>query len=345
MTKVQSSDMRQSSFYDLGNASAPAKVMLFGEHFVVYRHPAILGSIDKRIRVTARNIKPAKINIKSNAGILASFPCSHDKLEEQGLHLSEEKRFLYPLYVAVHDVLKEHAMSEGKNHGVEISVCSDIPWGAGLGSSAASCVATVAAVGSLFLKPEREWVYATALRSERIIHENSSGADCYISTYGGLLYYLKNGQNRKISSARDMPLVILSTKIKHSTKAQVSLVRNFRDRNRMLFNDLASSATCICKKAVSAIIAGNYTKVGNLMTENHALLKELGVSNDEIDGIVRFCMENGAIGAKLTGAGGGGSIVALIPKESQTHFINRVSQKNSVRCFPISVGARGVVIH
>jgi mevalonate kinase len=323
-------------------ASAPAKVMLFGEHFVVYGCPAILGSIDKRVSVTAKRIGSARISISSNVGLLASY--SSETLEIPDPKYSEAHNTLYPIYAAVHSILKDHFNFDGRLHGVKIDINSDIPWGAGLGSSAASCVATVGAVKSLFFKPEKKWVYSRALGAERIIHENTSGADCSISTYGGLIYFVKDTHNRKIKSKAELSLVVLITGIKHSTRSQVSYVKNFRDQNRSLFNELAKRATRICNKAVSALRVGDIIKLGELMNENHVLLKELGVSNNEINGLIRFCIDNGATGAKLTGAGGGGSVIALLPTENLTSFIHKIRNKGLRQYFPVRIGSYGLLI-
>jgi mevalonate kinase len=323
-------------------ASAPAKVMLFGEHFVVYGCPAILGSIDKRVSVTAKRISSAKINISSNVGLLASY--SSKTLETPDPKYSEAHNSLYPIYAAVHGILKDHFNVDGRHRGVKIDINSDIPWGAGLGSSAASCVATVGAVKSLFFKPQKKWVYSRALNAERIIHETTSGADCSISTFGGLIYYVKNAHNIKIKSKAELSLVVLITGIKHSTRSQISYVKNFRNQNRSLFNELAKRATQICNNAVSAIRVGDIIKLGELMNENHVLLKELGVSNNEINGLIRFCLDNGAAGAKLTGAGGGGSVIALLPNENLTSFIRKIPNKGLRRYFPVRIGSYGLLI-
>ena len=84
-----------------------------------------------------------------------------------------------------------------------------------------------------------------------------------------------------------------------------------------MFKDLSSYADNICQEAVTAINVGDEKKLGKLMNENHALLQQLGVSHDKIDQMVNICVENGALGAKLTGAGGGGSMIALIPNEDK----------------------------
>ena len=326
---------------NLSRASAPAKVVLFGEHFVVYGSPAILGSIDRRIRVSAQIIRPAKINIRSDTGFFASFAAN--KLDGYGTNWSEAQKFTYPLYFAAQEIIRGSLTAKDAKLGVEIDIHSDIPYGIGLGSSAASCVATVAAVGSLFLKRDRHWIFTRAHRAERLIHKSSSGGDCYVSTFGGLIYYIRNGKIRKIKTRRSVSLILVNTGIKHSTKALVSLVENFRNQNTSLFDDLAISATHICDQAALALTEDNPIKLGRLMSRNHRLLETLGVSTEETDSLVRYCLDSGAYGAKLTGAGGGGSVIALVPDEYKTEFEYKLLEKYSYQCIPVQIKSYGLM--
>lgn len=326
---------------NLSRASAPAKVVLFGEHFVVYGSPAILGSIDRRIRVSAHIIRPPQIIIRSDTGFSASFTVN--KLDGCGTNLSEAQKFTYPLYFATHEVISGSLNAKAAKLGVEVDIHSDIPYGIGLGSSAASCVATVAAVGSLFLKRDRHWIFTRAHQAERLIHKSSSGGDCYVSTFGGLIYYVTNGKNRKIKTRRSVPLILVNTGLKHSTKALVSLVENFRNQNTSLFDDLANAATHICDQAALALTEDNPVKLGRLMSRNHRLLETLGVSTVETDNLVRYCLDSGAYGAKLTGAGGGGSVIALVPDEYKTEFEYKLRKKYSYQCIPVQIRSYGLL--
>ena len=326
---------------NLSRASAPAKVVLFGEHFVVYGSPAILGSIDRRIRVSAQIIRPAQINIRSDTGFFASFAAN--ELDGYGTNWSEAQKFSYPLYFATQEIIRGSLNAKDAKLGVEIDIHSDIPYGIGLGSSAASCVATVAAVGSLFLKRDRHWIFTRAHRAERLIHKSSSGGDCYVSTFGGLIYYVMNGKNRKIKIRRSVPLILVNTGVKHSTKALVSLVENFRNQNTSLFDDLANSAAHICDQAALALTEDNPIKLGRLMSRNQRLLVTLGVSTVETDNLVRYCLDSGAYGAKLTGAGGGGSVIALVPDEYKTEFEYKLLKKYSYQCIPVQIKSYGLM--
>jgi mevalonate kinase len=318
-------------------ASAPAKIILFGEHFVVYDNPAILASINRRVNVRVNLNKTQKINITSDLGIMASYTDSKFILIKGGRNT---KTILDPLYKCARDVLLERK----QNLGIDINLISEVPYGIGLGSSAACCVATVAAVDSLFHKPEKQWICAKAIESERLVHKNSSGADCYVSTFGGLMSYTKKKGFNKIESRKDLSLIVVNIGIKHSTGSLVSSVKKFKEWNVLLFKDLSSYADNICKKAVSAINIGDEKKVGKLMNENHALLQQLGISHRKIDQMVNICVGNGALGAKLTGAGGGGSMIALIPTENKRKVISEIKE-NRYECIPVKIDYDGLLVH
>jgi mevalonate kinase len=317
--------------------SAPAKIILFGEHFVVYNKPAILASVTKRIKVAAHLNNSKTINIKSDLGIEASYKESDFNIIKGA---NDSQTILYPLYESARSVLSERHQILG----LDILVNSEFSYGLGLGSSAASCVATVAAVDSLFHKPDKQYVCDKAIKSERLIHNNSSGADCYISTFGGLIYYIKNTGFNKIYCRKDLSLLIGNTGIRHSTGALVSSVKKFKDENSSLFNNLSRRAENICRDAFTAITKGDERKLGKLMRENHTLLQKIGVSHDKIDYLVNVCVENGALGAKLTGAGGGGIMIALVPKEEKLKLIS-IIEKNGCECMAVEIDFNGLMLY
>jgi mevalonate kinase len=316
--------------------SAPAKIILFGEHFVVYNRPAILASVTKRIKVTAQLNNSNTINIKSDLGVEASYKSDFNIIKEA----NNSQMILYPLYESARNVLSER----NGIVGLDIVVNSDIPYGIGLGSSAACCVATVAAVDSLFHQPDKQYVCDKAIRSERLIHNNSSGADCYISTFGGLIYYIKNEGFRRIHCRKDLSLIIGNTGVRHSTGDLVSSVKRFKDENSLLFDNLSHHAANICRDAFTAITKGDENKLGILMKENHTLLQQIGVSHDKIDYLVNVCIENGALGAKLTGAGGGGTMIALVRQEEKLKIISIV-EKNGCKCIPVEIDFDGLILY
>ncbi len=325
-----------------GKASAPAKVILFGEHFVVYGKPAILASIDKRISVKARIRRDEDddtIAIRSDIGVAGQYCNGGEfRMVEGG---SEAKAVLDPLYYAIKRVLA----TRNKNMGIEIDICSKVPPAIGLGSSAASCVATIAAVDSLFKRnPSKQNVCKLAIEAESCIHKRTSGADCYVSTFGGLINYDSMSKAfKKLETGGSISLVVASTGVNHSTGHLVAGVKRFRERNQILFESLAKRASDICLEASIALTAGNYEKIGKLMDENQIILQEIGVSHYKADELVEICSKAGALGAKITGAGGGGSIIALAKDKEQGTKIASTIRAAGYQSFEVGIDNNGLV--
>jgi mevalonate kinase len=326
-----------------GKASAPAKVILFGEHFVVYGSPAILAAINKRVSVDARTMihDENKIVIRSDIGVAGEY---HNNGEFNALEGgTKAKSVLDPLYSAIRQVL---LMKNKKNIGIEIGISSRVPPGIGLGSSAASCVATVAAVDSLFQRnPSRQRVCELAIESERLIHKRTSGADCYVSTYGGLMqYYGKSKSFKNIGTKRLLSLVVASTGIKHSTSDLVANVNRFKETNRILFKSLSKQASDICLQACTAIESRKYDKIGELMNENQLILQQIGISHHKVHEIIDLCSKAGAIGAKITGAGGGGAVIALAASKQESTKIASHIKAAGYQSFEVEIDYNGLYV-
>jgi mevalonate kinase len=231
-------------------------------------------------------------------------------------------------YFYIQSLSVKHVLSKKDllNVGINLDIDSQIPYGEGLGSSAASCVSTVAALYSLFSSRDRNQIYETARIMEQNIHTNSSGIDCYVSTFGGIVNFEPNKGFSKIRPEKKFTLLIGTTGVKHSTGEVVSQVKQFRQRNSSVFKDLSIKAHVVCKRAMNSIYEGNYLELGKMLTENHKLLSTLGVSHPKIEKLIENCLDNGALGAKLTGAGKGGAIVALIPNDRSKEILTRLSR-------------------
>jgi mevalonate kinase len=328
-----------------GKASAPAKVILFGEHFVVYGNPAILASINKRISVSACTIidNEDKIAISSDIGVAGQYNNDGEEFNTLEGRVEEAKAVLDPLYRAIKQVL----LLRNKKTGIEIGISSKVPPGIGLGSSAASCVATVAAVDSLFQKkPSRQKICKLAIESERLIHKRTSGADCYVSTFGGLIQYHSSRSKafKKLEAKQSLPLVVASTGIKHSTADLVAVVKRFKDKNHVRFESLAKQASDICLQARTALASGQCDKVGKLMNENQLILQQIGVSHYKVEELIDICSKAGAVGAKITGAGGGGSVIALAAtKQDSTKIASRVKAAG-YQSFEVEIDYNGLAV-
>jgi mevalonate kinase len=181
-----------------------------------------------------------------------------------------------------------------------------------MGSSAAVAVATVAAVGRLFkLDLSREEISRLAYRAEEYVHGRPSGIDQTISTYGGVIMFRRSQGFEPIEVSTPIPLVIGDTGQKRSTGRLVAMVQGRREAFPEIMELLIQAGGRIALSAAEALRKGDLRGLGELMNLNHGLLSALGVSNDMLDRLVNAARGAGALGSKLTGAGGGGCMIAL----------------------------------
>jgi mevalonate kinase len=314
-------------------ASAPAKVILFGEHFVVYNKPAILASIDRRIYVDVKVRDDDIISIKSNIGFDGSF--NSDKRKQ--LLSKPFKTLMQPILTSAIDAMDEF---DGKI-GLDININAEFPYGVGLGSSAACSIATIAAVSTLFGKLSKKKICDMSLNVEKLVHGTPSGADSAICTYGGLMLFDREKGARPINSKVDMRLIIANSGIQRITGKLVSKVKERGAKEPEIFMGLANMSENITMQALQAIKARDYGELGALMTLNHSLLRRLGVSTNALDKLVEKALSNGALGAKMTGAGGGGCIIALTNKTSTQKVIRAM---RGYEVFASRVENDGVII-
>ena len=164
-----------------------------------------------------------------------------------------------------------------------------------------------------------------------------------MSTYGGLLYYHKDS-NVKTLRFSNLSFIIINTGLKHSTGDLVSLVNRFRKNNLREFNDISNKYSRICGRAIKALEEGNLLSIGKLMNENQILLERIGVSTPEVNKIINLSIKYGAIGSKLTGAGGGGCVLSLIHPSDKDYFVSKM-EKNGYECFPVSIEDQGLKVN
>ena len=288
-------------------ASAPAKIILAGEHFVVYGEPAIVMAIDCYAKVSVKDRNDNVIHIASNLGFSGSFKGNRFQPDHGGLGAH---KILEPIRIASQTALKELKEESGLN----IVIKSEIPVAAGLGSSGALAVATVAAVGKFFgVNFTKEKIVNLSFEAERFVHGKPSGIDQAISTNGGIIVYKKNQGITPIKVKKKIPIIIGNTGELRSTGDLVKAVKIKRDRFPKIIDPLIKTAGHLTTKAIKTLKSGDLTKFGELMNINHGLLSAIGVSNKTLDNFVHVAIEAGALGAKLTGAGGGGCMIALSP--------------------------------
>ena len=287
-------------------ATAPGKIILFGEHSVVYKGPAILLAVDRRATVIASKRDDKKIYIDSeDLGFSGFF--------EEGNYTAATGKAWRGRNMAALDVAARKVMAHlGVESGLNLQVRSMIPIAVGLGSSAAVCVATTAAVGELFDgNLTKEKIAELSFEGEKVIHGNPSGADNSVATYGGIMRFERGIGLKRLQLDEPLPFIIGNTRKKRSTRNMVEGVKALRDRNPEVVDPIIYTMASLSQVGLDTLLRRDISKLGDLMNLNQGLLSAIGVSTIELDDLIYVARREGALGAKLTGAGGGGCMIAL----------------------------------
>ena len=308
-------------------ASAPAKIILFGEHFVVHGTKAILAAIDKRVTVTTIFTENKTIKINSELGTIeVPILSSHEDVK------TEFKPFVY--------LANKIINSEPNVSGLEITIDSDIPIGVGLGSSSACCVAAAASISELFNKLSSEEILNLSIEAEKTIFPNTSGADCTVCTYGGMIEYDQSSGTRKIESTFQINLVIANSMIPHSTKSSVERVSKFKENDEERFSQLCDLENGLIDEVIISMKNNDSTTLGLKMSENQKYLEEIQISNDTLRNMINS-LNQISLGSKITGAGDGGCIIALVQDDNMDKVPALLGKDKE--CFSAKIDTKGVV--
>ncbi|WP_456474014.1 mevalonate kinase [Candidatus Pyrohabitans sp.] len=281
-------------------ASAPGKVILFGEHAVVYGEPALVGAIERRVKVRAKRLSDEVIKVHSEThNVSKSF--TFEDLRNAGGAFRYVKR-------AVGIAFKE----ADEEIGLELRISSELPSASGLGSSAAVSVATLKAVFALLGREVSSSELASlGHRVELEVQGSASPTDTAAATYGGLLFVLPGKGIERLSVEEELPLIVGNTRRERSTKLLVEKVRRLKEALPEVVTPIIGNIGVITREARRCLEEGELSQIGELMNINHGLLEALGVSTEELSRLVYLARSAGAEGAKLTGAGGGGCMLAF----------------------------------
>ena len=227
--------------------------------------------------------------------------------------------------------------SDQNVNGLEITIDSDIPIGVGLGSSSACCVAAAASISELFKELSSEEILNLSIEAEKTIFPDTSGADCTVCTYGGMIGY---PSIEKIDSAFDLNLLIANSMTPHNTKNSVEKVNKFKENNEERFSQLCDLETKLIDEVIVAMKNNDATAFGLKMSENQKYLEEIQVSNDTLRNMMSSLNEI-SLGSKITGAGDGGCIIALVRDENMDKVLALLPKDKE--CFSAKIDTKGVV--
>ena len=269
--------------------SAPGKLLLLGDHAVVYGYPCLVTAVDYRVFVEVSE--------------------------------SDRDEFILPYNNGEHFITSSLSLFR-ERHKSNRSVCVKT-WASykesyGLGSSSAVTVAFVKALSELFaIKLSNQALFDLCYQVVLRVQEVGSGFDIAAAIYGNTLYFVTAGKIIKPLKVDSLPLIVAYSGIKADTAILVKQVKKLREEKPTMVNDVYTQSASLVEKGKDSLLVNDYKTFGRLMNENHTVLRQLKVSTPKLDELVETSTKAGAYGAKLSGAGGGDCMIALAPEEKR----------------------------
>ena len=289
-------------------AIAPGKIILFGEHFVVKGKPALGLAVSIY----------AKVCVDKGSGRIYSRQIGEIAQGSQAHEAIETIKTL---------VSKLHGCSLDE---IDIFIDSEIPVGAGMGSSAAVSVATAFALTYYCENnsPDKDVINRIAFEAEKKIHVRPSGIDNTLATYGGFVLY-KSGVFERVETGfpPEAKILVVDSRVKRSTGRVVSDVLERYSRLENVMRHVYDAAEFVVHTALDALRKGDLGTIGELMSVNHGLLWSIGASSKVCDDIVYTLLEGGALGAKISGAGRGGVVIGIFRGSPPSDLVSKLVEK------------------
>lgn len=306
------------------SASASGKTILFGEHAVVYGHPAIAVPLpDISLTVIVQALPNQKKIRIVNEGLDEDF-------------LLDEKESENPYAFALETIRNYLKI----NHlpAMQLTITSNIPPESGLGSSAAFSVAITRAVTSfLGFRLALEDLNNIAFEIEKRQHGTPSGIDNTVVCFQKPIFFRRGQPVEFIITGKPMTLILANSGIRSLTKEVVDQIREKKNKETEFVDRIFDRIGSITINARLKIEQGDQGSIGQLMLENHHLLNELGLSLEKLDDLVETSMQSGAFGAKLCGSGKGGNVVALVPPEKSNNIEKALMETGAESCLVATI--------
>lgn len=328
-------------------SSAPAKVILFGEHSVVYDKLGIAGAVNPRTNITIKENNKLKICLSDyKENITTTFDeisCTLNKIEK----LQKERKYQDLKVLSGNRILMiktviGKALNKKECRPFELKIKSNIHIG-GFGSGSAIFASTAAAV-QLFSrqKLDKQKIAEAANLGDTICHGGTpSGIDASAVTYGGYIEFQKSRGLNPIQIKNKLPVVIGITGIPAKTSETVPHVRELKEKNPEKMNKHLNEMHNIAIEGIKNIKKGNMEKVGSLMNENQNHLEQIEVSHSKLEKLISASLNAGALGAKLSGGGGGGIMIALCRPEDQERVAQAIEKAGGTSLIT-EMGVEGV---
>ncbi len=296
-------------------------------HFVVYGLPAIASALG--------SFTTADVKVVEGSGW---------SIDDQRPATPGYKKMKYKEAIQSVANVISHLKINTDDQKLEITFAGNLIAASGVGASAAQCTSLARALNNRFnLNLDDEKINEAAYEGEKAYHGTPSGIDNTASTYGGLIWFVKNLEGGKntmdlLQSQKKMPLVIANSGITASTTEVVADVRRLKEENPEKFEEIFNEYEKLANEAKIALLKGNNLAIGSLMNQNHKLLQDIMVSGQINDKLVDIALKNGAIGAKVTGTGRGGLVISLAENGEVQEKIAKAIKKEGYDAWKTMIG-------
>lgn len=308
--------------------------MLFGDHAVVHERHCIVTSVDHRIGISLEKRSDNRIVLSAPDVNLLNYTTSIKSLEQDH---PKDARFAIRAIFNFFDKYKIET-------GLEIKTKAEFSSKFGLGSSSAVIVSTIKGLAELFkIEITNKELFDLSYKTVLDIQEVGSGFDVAAAIYGGTLYFVTGGKMIKPIKIEGIPLLIGYTGIKADTATLVKMVYKKLSEQPEKINEIFNKIEKIVNLARTEMENSNWEKVGGLMNLNQDLLRNLGVSSKELENLIKAALDAGAYGAKLSGAGGGDCMIAIVSPDN-TDNVKDAIQKAGGQIIETDIQAEGVRI-
>lgn len=317
------------------SVSAPGKLMLLGEHAVIYDKPCLVTAVDQRLSCDIERLSENNLEINSPDVGIENYSKSVNDLGsgdvEKGAKFIE---------FAVRNFRDVH----GFDGGVSISSKSEFKHTFGFGSSSAVTVCVAKGLSELLgLNLSDQEIFDLSYKTVIDVQGVGSGFDIAAAVYGGTVYFVTGGKEIEPLDVKDFDLVVGYSGTKADTATIVKEIAKKRDQNKHEIDGIFSEIEVLVEKGKICMNKSNWEGFGRIMNENQVLLYRLGVSTEKLDAMISAAVSAGAYGAKLSGAGGGDCMIALVANSTK-QTVQRAVEKAGGEVIDVKVNAEGVKI-
>lgn len=313
--------------------STPGKLMLFGEHSVVYERPCIVTAVDQRMGVIAEIQDGNFFQLIAPGVGLQSYSQEVDRLGKNS-NIPKGAKFVE---FAVRNFFEKYNISSG----LKIETRSGFSSEFGFGSSSAVTVGVVKALSELFsVRLQEQELFELSYKTVLDVQGVGSGFDLAAAIWGGTLWFVGGGKTIIPLDQGNLPIVVGYTGIKADTPTLIRRVEDEKRKYPAVIDNIFEAITLIAKEAKDALERKDWGKLGELMNLNQGLLDSLGVNTKELASLIYAARQAGAFGAKLSGAGGGDCMIALVSEENKKN-VETAIEKEGGKILNVKTGADG----